>query len=231
MREHEFEKSSDNSSCRNCDFDQELLSAWIDGELDIDDAQRVRDHLAMCSGCARELAALRNVNEQFSRVLAGTSSLSGPVGKSVGKPAITVAGRSAIRFNRSGRDWSGLPGTRLAARLLTILVLAGLVGLTGILLLQESPDVADRGKLDFERVHLAMTRVAEPLGRMVSNNESIRSQQVQCVKTMQQELRLLNLEATTLPENEQSRAVREEIHQLLATAQRLALESSDSDLE
>jgi anti-sigma factor RsiW len=37
----------------------ELLSAYADGELHGDEAQRVRQHLAACTECARELSIIR----------------------------------------------------------------------------------------------------------------------------------------------------------------------------
>lgn len=46
-----------------CHEVQELLSAWLDGELTEEKRSRVAAHLDGCSGCRRELARLTALNE------------------------------------------------------------------------------------------------------------------------------------------------------------------------
>jgi anti-sigma factor RsiW len=43
----------------NCDEFVELVTAYLDGQLDPDTEHRFRDHLAQCDGCDRYLEQIR----------------------------------------------------------------------------------------------------------------------------------------------------------------------------
>jgi anti-sigma factor RsiW len=50
---------SNSYQANNTHIDTELLSAYIDGEVTAKEAARVEHHIAVCQGCAEELASLR----------------------------------------------------------------------------------------------------------------------------------------------------------------------------
>jgi len=45
----------------NCDAIREQLSAYLDGELEAEEAEQVREHLASCEACRKELASLEEL--------------------------------------------------------------------------------------------------------------------------------------------------------------------------
>jgi anti-sigma factor RsiW len=49
-----------------CDFEQSLLSAYVDDELDPSACQRVEEHLHTCPSCAAQLQSLKNLAEAFA---------------------------------------------------------------------------------------------------------------------------------------------------------------------
>ena len=53
-------------TCAQC---QELLDAYIDGELPADDAAAVREHIASCAACARDHAALAATSRRIGGTL------------------------------------------------------------------------------------------------------------------------------------------------------------------
>ncbi|MBD3246067.1 MAG: hypothetical protein GF333_03555 [Candidatus Omnitrophica bacterium] len=46
----------------DCEHIKELLSAYLDGELSVDQRQRVEEHLFACAGCRQELDELKSVS-------------------------------------------------------------------------------------------------------------------------------------------------------------------------
>ena len=50
----------------SCSDVNELLGAYIDGELPDEDRQRVADHLVVCPRCATEMAALRSIRGRLA---------------------------------------------------------------------------------------------------------------------------------------------------------------------
>jgi Putative zinc-finger len=227
MSEHEMDEPFDGNSHGICGFDGDLLSAWLDGELDGNEDLQVREHLADCPGCSRKVESLRYVNNQFARVLSEPSAIR----KAGNRLAPVITGRSSIHLSPSRADKHFNTESRFPARLLATLAIAFVGGLFGFLVLSGGPRADDGITVDSERLQVAMTRVAEPLGRMVSTNDAIRSQQAELARTMQQELRLLNLMVRSLPENEESLAVRAEIGDLLEKARLFGVEIRGESLE
>lgn len=57
-----------------CDKSVEILSGYLDGELDPEHAREIAAHIKHCASCQRELAALRSVDELVKKVeVAGPS--------------------------------------------------------------------------------------------------------------------------------------------------------------
>lgn len=51
---------------RECPVGAPMLQAYLDGELDVPDAGRVRAHVAECHACARELALYQRITSALA---------------------------------------------------------------------------------------------------------------------------------------------------------------------
>ena len=92
-------------------YSEQIVSIFVDGELAVEEAQRLRDHLATCRRCRQLLDALRAENRVLSESLqelpeeafslVGFSRLPRSIGW--GDVAIVVLGAGA-RFDRCPLD-------------------------------------------------------------------------------------------------------------------------------
>jgi anti-sigma factor RsiW len=95
------------------------LSALIDGELDCDDRDRVLGHLARCSWCRDEAAALRTLKRRMN-ALGETAAGAALTGRLMG-----LSGEDGVWPQTAGGWSSGQSGARADARSLARYLLAG----------------------------------------------------------------------------------------------------------
>lgn len=101
---------------RTCRETSELLSAYLDGELDVQDHVDVRNHLAECAACRDDLGAFEVVGSMLREVGHGrTTEMAGLADAVVSR--VTVEDREAwfARLGRAFDDmhlvWAGLSAT------------------------------------------------------------------------------------------------------------------------
>jgi len=123
-------------------LDEGTIHAWLDGELDAEEAARVEQHAAACAECAAAIAEARGLAAGASRILASLDNV--PAGVI---PGTSAAGGTSFTARRSRSLWNTLrltPARAAAAAL--VFVAAGTV-----LVLQHKSDMPAASPIVFAK--------------------------------------------------------------------------------
>jgi anti-sigma factor RsiW len=86
----------------NCEGVQELLLAYLDGEVSVEEKRDVEAHLAECAGCSAEIEALTALQADLTATV-------GAVGAAIQLPPAAearIAGHLETQL-RKGQTWRG----------------------------------------------------------------------------------------------------------------------------
>ncbi|MBI4863875.1 MAG: type II secretion system F family protein [Candidatus Riflebacteria bacterium] len=108
----------------DCGTCREALSAYLDGELPADQADRVRQHLARCVACARLLTELGSAGEELARGMGELARQAPPPGDLMAKVRGAVPPGRTPPFHEPGhgdRGWlASIPALKPASGLFMV---------------------------------------------------------------------------------------------------------------
>ena len=214
--------NANNDRCRNdCQLDwqndlmQERISAFVDSELQADEFEGIRQHVATCQSCAQTVEQYRKVDNQLLKAMS-RPQVSRPAALTINTDKKNSTRELTLPNAAASRHWLAT-GTLAAAGVAVLAAFA-----TGTFSSGGSSPEAKRNSDENPFTQTYMTNVVAPLGEMALNNEVYRSQQKRMVRTCDFELRLLRLNAKNISNDDgEVQRINDEIESLMKQVQRL----------